>query len=209
MQVAFLKVCIEEEHRRRWVVEKGRLKKERGGGYAQAVISRMFEQWPEMVGLLRSDISNKKAELFKGVFGGMAGGVEGGPRVPVFQPQSRTPAVESLLIIGFADTNGKCPHEVEAAAAEAAEARAAAAAAAVEAAALQGIPDASAGWAELAAFMHDVGTDLDARRLDKWQASGLRAKAVDGLCPSWKMGKNQEQARTVHNFHIKFRRFVF
>ena len=77
MQVAFLKVCIEEEHRRRWVVEKGRLKKERGGGYAQAVISRMFEQWPEMVGLLRSDISNKKAELFKGAFGGMAGGVEG------------------------------------------------------------------------------------------------------------------------------------
>ncbi len=59
------------------MVEKGRLKKERGGGYAQAVISRMFEQWPEMVGLLCSDISNKKAELFKGAFGGMAGGVEG------------------------------------------------------------------------------------------------------------------------------------
>ena len=61
MQLAFMKVCIEEEHLRRWVAEKGKA----GGGYAQAVLTRMREQWPELIALLVSDVHNKKAELFK------------------------------------------------------------------------------------------------------------------------------------------------
>jgi hypothetical protein len=113
-----------------------------------------------------------------------------------------------VFSIANADTNGKCPHEVEAAAAGDAAAEVATAAAAVEAVELQGIPLAAASWPELAAFMQLVSADIDASRLDRWQATGLRARAVDSLCPSWKLGKTQEQAKMVHTFYVKFRQHV-
>ncbi len=97
---------------------------------------------------------------------------------------------------------------MEAAAAGAAAAQAAAAEAEKVAEALKGIPKAGAGWPELAAFMDQVSADLDARRLDRWPAAGLRAKAVNDLCPSWEVGKTKEQGRLVHAFHVKFRKYV-
>lgn len=115
----------------------------------------------------------------------------------------------AFVSAALAGTGGKCPHEVEAAAAGAVAAGAAAAAEAAEAEELRGIPTAGADWPELAAFMHLVSADLDARRLDMWPAVGLRAQAVNGLCPSWKVGKNKEQVNIVRTFHVKFRKHVF
>lgn len=61
-----MKECIEKEHLSRWDAATRKLKRARSGGYAQAVVRRMEERWPDVTWLLISDVNNKKQELFGG-----------------------------------------------------------------------------------------------------------------------------------------------
>ena len=101
-----------------------------------------------------------------------------------------------------AATEGKVPHEVEAAAAAAAAAELQAAATA----ALSDIPEVSAPWEEVEQFMTRVARDIQHDNMEGWLVNNMhRGRYVFDMCPRWRFGKSQQQQAAINKFQNELR----
>lgn len=107
-----------------------------------------------------------------------------------------------------AGTGGKCPHELEAAAAAAQAAAQRAEVEAATAASLSGIPGAEAPWSDVHPFMEAVRNDIRIGALTSWRENGqLRFKTVDQVANSWMKSNafTQQQKLIISLFRVDFR----
>jgi hypothetical protein len=111
-----------------------------------------------------------------------------------------------------AETGGKCPHELESAAAKLQVEQREAEANLSVAAVVERIPSLGAAWEELHAFMAQVQSDIDEGNLDEWKAmNNLAANKIIARCRQWwqQAGLTKGQQQRIDRFESTCRKTFF
>ena len=130
------------------------------------------------------------------------------PTAPFFLHCNSRAAAHVSPRFDAADSKGKLPYEVEAAAKAAAEKEAAAAKAAAEADALRGIPGADASWEQVMELIRKVRGDMAGGSMDEWLENGMRrANVITQVSGAWmqQAATTVEQKQIVRRFAVDFR----